>query len=156
MQIVCRFLLLLQHSFILFVFEMQPLMSPDLRNSPPEATIVQTCLFYFLFVFVYLFVGCAMRIFVPKPGTETGRAVKTPSSSHWCQELPRHVYFQAVPLRSFCKHWMPLIFILPDNFPLLPTLLGFPLRKTIEGNFWYLKGLISFSKIPFTYQSAQE
>ena len=71
MQIVCRLLLLLQHSFILFVFEMQPLMSPDLRNSPPETTIVQTCLFYFLFVCVYLFVGCAMRIFVPKPGTET-------------------------------------------------------------------------------------
>lgn len=54
MQIVCRFLLLLQHSFILFAFEMQPLMSPDLRNSPPEITTVKTCLFYFLFVFICL------------------------------------------------------------------------------------------------------
>ena len=50
MQIVCRFLLLLQHSFILFAFEMQPLMSPDLRNSPPEITTVKTCLICLLAV----------------------------------------------------------------------------------------------------------
>lgn len=54
MQIVCRFLLLLQHSFILFVFEMQPLVSPDLKNSPPEIATVKTCLFYFLLVFICL------------------------------------------------------------------------------------------------------